>query len=70
MFILCRKNGHATNTAVEIDGRREANEDEFEQDDDGKIIDGFSSCSVCHFTGGVLQQALIVILQVNFVLLT
>jgi hypothetical protein len=31
-----RNNGHATNTAVEIDGRRDGpREDEFEQEDDG-----------------------------------
>ena len=32
-----RNNGHATNTAVEIDGSRDGpKENEFEQDDDGK----------------------------------
>ena len=39
LLIFHRKNGHATNTAVEIDGRRDGpREDEFEQDDDGKIV--------------------------------
>jgi hypothetical protein len=39
VLIFRRKNGHATNTAVEIDGRRDGpREDEFEQDDDGKMI--------------------------------
>ncbi|CAB3996293.1 voltage-dependent N-type calcium channel subunit alpha-1B-like [Paramuricea clavata] len=33
-----RNNGHATNTAVEIDGRRDGpREDEFEQEDDGDL---------------------------------
>ena len=33
-----RNNGHATNTAIEIDGRRgEPRVDEFEQDDDGGL---------------------------------
>ena len=36
--IIFRNNGHATNTAIEIDGRHNvaSRDDEFEQDDDGE----------------------------------